>query len=201
MKGGINFEEWKEIVKKNRRSLRSKSNIFRFEPESLTYGAEKAVKSPEYGQVHTITYNVSGNVDSSNWPTEIKSGKDLVLDGITIPYGATATVSASVPYTYEDGALTISNVQNAITITVQVSDPMYENAKVGDYLYDDWTFGPTEKPGYLGRCVGLAENFSDGKSRWASPISSEDIRWANTQSGTVAVETGMERILADVFSP
>lgn len=49
MKGGINFEEWKEIVKKNRRSLRSKSNIFRFEPESLTYGAEKAVKSPEYG--------------------------------------------------------------------------------------------------------------------------------------------------------
>ena len=153
MKGGINFEEWKEIVKKNRRSLRSKSNIFRFEPESLTYGAEKAVKSPEYGQVYTITYNVTGMDIPSSWPTEIKSGKDLVLDGITVPYGAIATVSASVPHTYTNGVLTIPNVQNAPNITINIGDVLYQNAKVGDYLYSDWTFGPTEKPGYIARCV------------------------------------------------
>lgn len=49
MKGGINFEEWKEIVKKNRRSLRSKSNSFKFEPESLTHGGEGATNAIEYG--------------------------------------------------------------------------------------------------------------------------------------------------------
>lgn len=153
MKGGINFEEWKEIVKKNRRSLRSKSNSFKFEPESLTYGAEKAVKSPEYGQVYTITYNVTGMEIPSSWPTEIKSGKNLVLDGITVPYGAIATVSASIPYTYKNGTLTISNIQNAPNITINISDVLYQNANVGDYLYDDWSFGPTEKSGYIARCI------------------------------------------------
>ena len=99
MKGGINFEEWKEIVKKNRRSLRSKSNSFKFEPESLTYGAEKAVKSPEYGQVHTITYNVTGMEIPSSWPTEIKSGKTISLN---IPEGYIIS-SVDVNADYERG--------------------------------------------------------------------------------------------------
>ena len=120
MKGGINFEEWKEIVKKNRRSLRSKSNSFKFEPESLTYGAEKAVKSPEYGQIHTITYNVTG-IDTSEWPTEIKSGQTLALP-IEIPEGyELQEMNVSANYTYENGILAINNVQSNVSIEVTVS--------------------------------------------------------------------------------
>lgn len=129
MKGGINFEEWKEIVKKNRRSLRSKSNSFKFEPESLTYGAEKAVKSPEYGQVHTITYNVTGVDVPSNWPTEIKSGKTLSL---SIPEGY-EMVELSIDgttlddYKYENGVITVNNVQHGLAITLTVSPPINAN--------------------------------------------------------------------------
>ena len=129
MKGGINFEEWKEIVKKNRRSLRSKSNIFRFEPESLTYGAEKAVKSPEYGQVHTITYNVTGVEVPSDWPIEIKSGKTLSL---SIPEGY-EMVELGIDgttlddYKYENGVITVNNVQHGLAITLTVSPPINAN--------------------------------------------------------------------------
>lgn len=129
MKGGINFEEWKEIVKKNRRSLRSKSNIFRFEPESLTYGAEKAVKSPEYGQIHTITYNVAGVDTPSSWPTDIKSGKTLSL---SIPEGY-EMVELGIDgttlddYKYENGVITVNNVQHDLAITLTVSPPVNAN--------------------------------------------------------------------------
>ena len=134
MKGGINFEEWKEIVKKNRRSLRSKSNIFRFEPESLTYGAEKAVKSPEYGQVHTITYNVTGVDVPSSWPTEIKSGKTLSL---SIPEGY-EMVELSIDgttldnYEYENGVITVNNVQHDLHVELTVSPPIDTNGH--DYV-------------------------------------------------------------------
>lgn len=129
MKGGINFEEWKEIVKKNRRSLRSKSNIFRFEPESLTYGAEKAVKSPEYGQVHTITYNVTGVDVPSSWPTEIKSGKTLSL---SIPEGyemveLSIDGTALDDYKYENGVITVNNVQHDLNVELTVSPPINAN--------------------------------------------------------------------------
>ena len=77
MKGGINFEEWKEIVKKNRRSLRSKSNIFRFEPESLTYGGAEIPDN--YGKDCIVTYNVEG-IDISKWPRVVNKGETLVLD-------------------------------------------------------------------------------------------------------------------------
>lgn len=185
MKGGINFEEWKEIVKKNRRSLRSKSNSFKFEPESLTYGAEKAVKSPEYGQVHTITYNVTGVDVPSDWPTEIKSGKTLTLNNIPeIPYGAIGTITASAQYTLDDNVMVINNVQSDLTITISIGDVLYENAKVGDYLYSDWTFGPTGKSGYLGRCIGF-EN--DGKSVWAYRYSDEHFWWTEGAAETTGL--------------
>ena len=120
MKGGINFEEWKEIVKKNRRSLRSKSNSFKFEPESLTYGAEKAVKNPEYGQVHTITYNVTGADIPSNWPTEIKSGKTLIL---SIPKSyIISSVDVNVDYEQGKDSITIDNIQKDLSITLIVID-------------------------------------------------------------------------------
>lgn len=129
MKGGINFEEWKEIVKKNRRSLRSKSNSFKFEPESLTYGAEKAVKSPEYGQVHTITYNITGVDTPSSWPTEIKSGKTINL---SIPEGY-EMVELSIDgttldnYEYENGVITVNNVQHDLHVELTVSPPINTN--------------------------------------------------------------------------
>ena len=107
---GINFEEWKALVKKNRQALNTKSNIYRSEPESLTWGAEKAVKTPEYGQIHTITYNVTGMEVPSDWPTEIKSGKTLSLSIPAAPYGASQTVAANVDYTYTSDVLKISNV-------------------------------------------------------------------------------------------
>lgn len=125
MKGGINFEEWKEIVKKNRRSLRSKSNSFKFEPESLTYGAEKAVKSPEYGQIHTITYNVTGMDVPSDWPIEIKSAKTLSL---SIPEGY-EMVELGIDgttlddYKYENGVITVNNVQHDLHVALTVSPP------------------------------------------------------------------------------
>lgn len=129
MKGGINFEEWKEIVKKNRRSLRSKSNSFKFEPESLTYGAEKAVKSPEYGQLHTITYNITGVDVPSSWPTDIKSGKTLSL---SIPEGY-EMVELSIDgttlddYKYENGVITVNNVQHDLHVALTVSPPINAN--------------------------------------------------------------------------
>ena len=122
MKGGINFEEWKEIVKKNRRSLRSKSNIYRFEPESLTYGAEKAVKSPEYGQVHTITYNVTGMEVPSDWPTTIKSGRTVTLNiEATKGYGA-KNININADYTHENNVITINNVQSNLSISFEYGE-------------------------------------------------------------------------------
>ena len=178
MKGGINFEEWKEIVKKNRRSLRSKSNIYRFEPESLTYGAEKAVKSPEYGQMHTITYNVTGIDMPSSWPTEIKSGKTLSLE-LILPYGASNTIDVNATYTYENDILTIPNIQDNLSITIEAGIPLYENAKVGDYLYDDWTFGPTSKTGYLGRCIATEGVEGNKKTIWCSREGKSGLMWDN----------------------
>jgi hypothetical protein len=125
---------------------------------------------PEYGQTYTITYNVTGNFDVSNLPTEIKSTRTLKLN-IPIPYGSGGSIDANVPHTYENGVLTIQDIQQDIEIAIIVGDVLYENAKLGDYLYDDWTFGPTEKAGYLGRCVGLATE-NEGKSVWCSPQSS-----------------------------
>ena len=46
MKKSMKFEEWKELVAKNRQALNSKSNIFNTEPESLTYAGSK--NSPRY---------------------------------------------------------------------------------------------------------------------------------------------------------
>ena len=185
MKGGINFEEWKEIVKKNRRSLRSKSNIFRFEPESLTYGAEKAVKSPEYGQVHTITYNVTGIDMPSSWPTEIKSGKTLSLE-LILPYGASNTIDVNATYTYENNTLTIPNIQNNLSITIEAGVPLYENAKVGDYLYDDWTFGPTAKTGWIARCVAIEGVEGNKKTVWCYNETNSGLKWS-----TETVNTGL----------
>ena len=45
----MKFEEWKELVAKNRQALNSKSNIFNTEPESLTYAGSK--NSPRYNPV------------------------------------------------------------------------------------------------------------------------------------------------------
>ena len=59
---------------------------------------------------------------------------------------------------------------------------LYENAKVGDYLYSDWTFGPTQKTGYLGRCIGLAEDFLDGKSRWGMIHDSATQVWCQSSA-------------------
>lgn len=187
MKGGINFEEWKEIVKKNRRSLRSKSNIFRFEPESLTYGAEKAVKSPEYGQVHTITYNVTGMDIPSDWPTEIKSKSTLVLSGITALYGGNVIFNLNKPYDYSKptGKLTIKNVQEDLTVGITIIPPMYENANTGDYLYDDWTFGRTNKDNWIAICVGKTED--NTKSIWWGRSFSDPIKWS-----TELVDTNLE---------
>lgn len=180
---GINFEEWKALVKKNRQALNTKSNIYRSEPESLTWGGPGANKADEYLQMHTITYNVTGMEVPSDWPTEIKSGKTLSLSIPAAPYGASQTVAANVDYTYTNNVLKINNVQNDITVTVNVGEVLYENAKLGDYLYSDWTFGPTQKTGYLGRCVGLAEH-NNGKSVWCSPKSSTTMVWSTEMIST-----------------
>lgn len=49
MKKSMKFEEWKELVAKNRQALNSKSNIFNTEPESLTYAGSQ--NSPRYNPV------------------------------------------------------------------------------------------------------------------------------------------------------
>lgn len=176
---GINFEEWKALVKKNRQALNTKSNIYRSEPESLTWGGPGADKKIEYGQIHTITYNVTGAEVSPNWPTEIKSGRTLTLNNIPeIPYGAIGTITASAQYTLDDNVMVINNVQSDLTITISIGDVLYQNAKVGDYLYSDWTFGPTEKPGYLGRCIKGQDNQNTAtESIWATS-SAEQMKWS-----------------------
>lgn len=186
MKGGINFEEWKEIVKKNRRSLRSKSNSFKFEPESLTYGAEKAVKSPEYGQVHTITYNVTGVDVPSSWPTEIKSGKTLTLNNIQFQYGSDPRqniVQVNSEYTFENGTLIVNNVQSDLIVTITSGNVYYNGAKVGDYLYSDYTFGPTEKPGYIGRCV-CGQGYDSIQPVIFATVSSFKYKWSTEEVDT-----------------
>ena len=170
---GINFEEWKALVKKNRQALNTKSNIYRSEPESLTWGGPGANKADEYLQMHTITYNVTGMEVPSDWPTEIMSTKTLSLSIPAAPYGASQTVAANVDYTYTNDVLKINNVQNDITVTVNVGEVLYENAKVGDYLYSDWTFGPTKKSGYIGRCIATSQESQIGKTIWCSQISEQ----------------------------
>lgn len=119
---GINFEEWKALVKKNRQALNTKSNIYRSEPESLTHGGEGATNTIEYGQIHAITYNVTGMDVPSSWPTEIKSGKDLEIT-ITIPDGKEFTsFDVNSAYTYTNNKLQIKNIQKDITITIVVED-------------------------------------------------------------------------------
>ena len=110
MKGGMNFEEWKAVVKKNRQPLNTKSNTYKFEPESLTYGGPGADKKIEYGQIHTITYTMTGMEASSDWPTEIKSGKTLNIT-VTAPEGyEISSVSASADYTYDSNKLTVEDI-------------------------------------------------------------------------------------------
>lgn len=174
---GMNFEEWKALVQKRREGM-THSEIHNHESQLGVMNKY----DPEYGQTYTITYNVTGNFDTSNLPTEIKSGRTLKFN-IPIPYGATGGVDANVAHTYKNGVLTIQNIQQDIEIAINISDVLYENAKVGDYLYDDWTFGPTEKAGYLGRCVCHATQ-NEGKSVWCSPKSSYYMVWSTEQVDT-----------------
>lgn len=166
----MNFEEWKEQMIAQRNG--NTSEIYNYESQL----GDISQYDPEYSQTYTITYNVTGNFDVSNLPTEIKSARTLKLN-IPIPYGATGSVDANVTHTYENDVLTIQDVQQDIEITITVGDVLYENAKLGDYLYSDWTFGPTEKAGYLGRCIGLAAD-NDGKSMWCSTRSDSRIEWS-----------------------
>lgn len=174
---GMNFEEWKALVQKRREGM-THSEIHNYESQL----GVSSQYDPEYGQTYTITYNVTGNFDVSNLPTQIKSERTLKLN-IPIPYGAAVSVDANVAHTYENGVLTIQDVQQDIEIAINVGDVLYENAKLGDYLYSDWTFGPTEKAGYLGRCVGLATE-NEGKSVWSSPSSSSKMVWSTEQVDT-----------------
>ena len=122
---GINFEEWKALVKKNRQALNTKSNIYRTEPESLVWGGPGANKADEYLQVHTITYNVTGMDVPSDWPTEIMSTKTLSL---SIPEGY-EMVELSIDgttldnYEYENGVITVNNVQHDLHVELTVSPP------------------------------------------------------------------------------
>lgn len=177
---GMNFEEWKALVQKRREGM-THSEIHNYESQL----GVSSQYDPEYGQTYTITYNVTGNFDTSNLPTEIKSGRTLKFN-IPIPYGATGGVDANVAHTYKNGVLTIQNIQQDIEIAINISDVLYENAKLGDYLYGDWTFGPTEKAGYLGRCIGLATE-NEGKSVWCSPRGSSITTWS-----TKTVDTGLD---------
>lgn len=168
---GMNFEEWQALMRAQRNGGTS-SEIYNYESQL----GDISQYDPEYGQTYTITYNVTGNVDTTGWPTEIKSTRTLKLN-IPVPYGATSTVDANTLFTYDNGVLTIQDVQQDIEIAITVGDVLYENAKLGDYLYSDWTFGPTEKAGYLGRCIGLAAD-NDGKSMWCSTRSDSQIEWS-----------------------
>lgn len=122
---GINFEEWKALVKKNRQALNTKSNTYRSEPESLTWGGPGANKADEYLQIHTITYNVTGMEVPSDWPTEIMSTKTLSL---SIPDGyAISSVDVNVDYEQGEDSITINNVQKDLSITLAVSPPINTN--------------------------------------------------------------------------
>ena len=181
----MKFEEWKELIRQQWKELAEKRREGMTHSEIHNHESQLGTMSkndPEYGQTHTITYNVTGNFDVSNLPTEIKSTRTLKLN-IPIPYGAIGSVDANVAHTYEDGVLTIQDVQQDIEIAINITDVLYENAKLGDYLYDDWTFGPTEKAGYLGRCVGVAIN-NEGKSVWCSPQSSSNMYWSTEDKNT-----------------
>lgn len=58
----------------------------------------------------------------SNWPAEIKSGKDLEIT-ITIPDGKELTsFDINSAYTYTNNKLQIKNIQKDIIITIVVED-------------------------------------------------------------------------------
>lgn len=126
---GINFEEWKALVKKNRQALNTKSNIYRTEPESLVWGGPGANKADEYLQMHTITYNVTGMDVPSDWPIEIMSTKTLSL---SIPEGY-EMVELSIDgttldnYEYENDVITVNNVQHDLYVELTVSPPINAN--------------------------------------------------------------------------
>ena len=184
----MKFEEWKELMRQQWKELAEKRREGMTHSEIHNHESQLGMMSkndPEYGQTYTITYNVTGNVDTTGWPTEIKSARTLKLN-IPIPYGATGTVDANTLFTYDNGVFTIEDVQQDIEIAINVTDVLYENAKPGDFLYSDWTFGPTQKTGYLGRCVGLATE-NEGKSVWCSPKSSSAMKWS-----TETVDTGLD---------
>ena len=129
---GINFEEWKALVKKNRQALNTKSNIYRSEPESLTYGGPGANKADEYLQMHTITYNVTGMDVPSDWPTEIKSTKTLSL---SIPEGykmAELSIDGTTldNYEYENGVITVNNVQHDLHVELAVEQDQPGNVLI-----------------------------------------------------------------------
>ena len=181
----MKFEEWKELMRQQWKELAEKRREGMTHSEIHNHESQLGMMSkndPEYGQTYTITYNVTGNVDTTGWPTEIKSARTLKLN-IPIPYGATGSVDANTLFTYDNGVFTIEDVQQDIEITVNVTDVLYENAKLGDYLYSDWTFGPTEKAGYLGRCVGRATE-NEGKSVWCSKQSSSERYWSTEDKNT-----------------
>lgn len=126
---GINFEEWKALVKKNRQALNTKSNIYRTEPESLVWGGPGANKADEYLQMHTITYSVTGMDVPSDWPTEIMSTKTLSLsipDGYEmVELGIDGTTLDD--YEYENGVITVNNVQHDLHVALTVSPPINAN--------------------------------------------------------------------------
>lgn len=129
---GINFEEWKALVKKNRQALNTKSNIYRTEPESLVWGGPGANKADEYLQMHTITYNVTGMDVPSDWPTEIMSTKTLSL---SIPEGY-KMVELSIDgttldnYEYENGVITVNNVQHDLHVELTVEQELQNNVLI-----------------------------------------------------------------------
>ena len=84
MKKSMKFEEWKELVAKNRQALNSKSNIFNTEPESLTYAGSK--NSPRYNPV--IFDNNTAYVDMLLNEARLDKGDENHRFGLVLDWGA-----------------------------------------------------------------------------------------------------------------
>lgn len=76
MKKSMKFEEWKELVAKNRQALNSKSNIFNTEPESLTYAGSK--NSPRYNPVPKPQLIATFNITDTSRYTPIFNASEPV---------------------------------------------------------------------------------------------------------------------------
>lgn len=64
--------------------------------------------------------------------------------------------------------------------------------KLGDYLYEDFTYGETEKEGWLGRCVGTPDMFSDNTYRWATALPA--VKWQDADTEDQLVDTDLTNI-------